>query len=62
MIHIPVDDLRPATTTSIWDPRIQANSIVTMSLRRMHNVILIAAAGLDTISRTPPEKRKKGVT
>ena len=31
----------------------RANSIVPTNLRRLHNVILIAGASLDTINRTP---------
>lgn len=53
MILIPVDDPRLATTTSIRDRRSRVNNIVTTNLRRIHNVILIAAVGLDTISRAP---------
>lgn len=53
-VLIPVDnDPRLVTTTSIWDRLSPANSIVTTNLRRIHNVILIAAASLDTISKTP---------
>ena len=42
-----------AMTMFIWDHRSRANSIVTTNLRRLHNVILIAGASLDTISKTP---------
>ena len=53
MSLFPADnDRRLAMTTSIWDRLSRANSIVTMNLRRLHNVILIAGASLDTISRT----------
>ena len=51
MILFRVDnDPRLAMITSIWDRRSRANSIGTTNLRRLHNVILIAVASLDTIS------------